>query len=388
MLRLSSLCLLAASGLLGLAVAVSGFDAWSQQAAHAADLQRKSVADLAQAARQGNAAEAADVIAELHRRAALGDRRVLSTLDALLEEQANGGNDAALSALIGRARAGDKEAKSFLFMTLPTLGAKGDQTAVAELRRAANSGHGGVEGTRAESDFDAVLTQLASNGDTAALAELRGRSEAAMGNGVNTKTFIDQALGKLADLGDQAALEALRHSSESGDGEARNTLGMLYFYGTAAVKRDISMAATIQGCPLPDVSITESCHSVQMDALPKAVLQLVKALNCDDSDPSPVAIKLGGTGSQYKLACYEPGHGPSGAVVIGQVHGAWKDITSPQGLLGFDDECWGFFPLKTIHHGLRDVCLSDECTLRRNSGPGARCVTTVWEFDGERYRER
>ncbi len=60
MLRLSSLCLLAASGLLGLAVAVSGFDAWSQQAAHAANLQRKSVADLAQAARQGNAAEAAE----------------------------------------------------------------------------------------------------------------------------------------------------------------------------------------------------------------------------------------------------------------------------------------------------------------------------------------
>jgi hypothetical protein len=358
----------------------------AQPPAPTPDLRLMSSNALYKLGANGDLNQTEQAIAELRTRAATGDPAPTTDLDNLLATRATAGFDSAVAELLGRARAGDGIAQSILTATLGTAAENGSQAAMAELRRRANETRVPKSNTdTSESSLDQALAQRAAAGDEAALAELHVRANTLSAIG-RIPTALADALGHLAGLGDPVARDVLLHAANAGDGYAQYTLGPIYRNGTPDVKPDLSMAARVRGCPVPDETIMAGCQTVPVDLVPKAVFDVTAKLKCDDDDPSPVLINLHGPGNPaYKISCFVPQHGASAAVVIANIRGRWKRIAD---LDGYSDLCPGFFPLKTVHAGFHDMCLDVDCAAIETKDGTTACKATILEFDGRRYQQQ
>jgi hypothetical protein len=237
-----------------------------------------------------------------------------------------------------------------------------------------------------------ALSHRAAAGDKAALAELRKRTVSGAIDIYNdlysAKQALADALKHRAAGGDAASLAELHSLAESGDGSSQYELENIYLYGTPAVKRDVSMAAHVRGCPVPDETIMAACRSVPYDTLPKQVLHLMTRLKCD-ADPMPVALDLNGPEMPvYKLSCIGPVNGAPGApnaVLIAKTHGQWRQIAY---MSGDDPQCSGFYPLMTVHAGFHDICRDNGCDPVTTKDHEIECKAPVTEFDGHQYKDR
>jgi hypothetical protein len=326
---------------------------------------------LEPAAKKGSQA----ALAELERRAATGDTMAIDGLNRLLIARAMTGEDAAIRELIARAKAGDQFDTARLSGSdlLETAAGKGSVAALAEIRRR-NDAMG----------LDRVLVKRAVAGDKAALGELRARAaNADSTDRQHSKSSLGDALSQLADRGDISILDELRRAADNGDGDARASLVGLYETGTPAVKRNLSLAAQLIGCPVPDEDIMTGCQTIDDAALPQPVSDMMDKLKCDDQDPSPVAFHLNSSETPaYKFNCYVPDHGASQAVVIARIQGRWKKIAD---IFGYSNLCPGFFPLKTVHAGLHDICLDNQCVPEMSRDHKIECDATILVFDGKQY---
>jgi hypothetical protein len=332
---------------------------------------------------------APDVTAQLRSRAASGDKEAILELDALLGKQARAGSDPAVTELLSRAKAGDRDAE-----TQPTplraYAESGSTVAMAELRRLADNTRATVfNHSMAQTSLVWALSHRAAEGDTGALAELRTRAVTdAIDDSndlTNAKQALAAALGHLAAGGDATSLAELHRLAKSGDGNSQYELETEYLFGTQAVKRDVSMAAHVRGCPVPDETIMASCRSVPYDMLPKQVIRLMTRLKCD-ADPMPAALNLNGPETPaYKISCIEPADGAPNAFLIAKIRGRWKRIAD---MSGDDPQCSRFYPLMTVHAGFHDICEDGGCSPVTTGDHGTECQAPILEFNGDEYRYR
>src|SRR5262249_20139781 len=131
-----------------------------------------------------------------------------------------------------------------------------------------------------------------------------------------------------------------------------------------------------------------SCSEISYEGLPKGALDLLKKIGCavGSNYSYGSAVDLNGDGEpEYQVCCHGAPHGPCGAVVIGKIGSAWKELSPDRGVLGFVDLLGFFFFPESRHNGFSDICLPNECSMA-SFPTGKPCVPTVWNFVGGRYR--
>jgi TPR repeat protein len=183
------------------------------------------------------------------------------------------------------------------------------------------------------------------------------------------------------------ALRWYRTAADQGNSEARFAIGQMYLEGKG-VARDYTEAARWYGCPRMSEEILASCKEASYKDLPQGALDVLAKLKCEVGSNYDYgsAVDLAGTGTPaYQICCHDSPHGPCGAVVIGKVGSAWKDLTAKEGLLGFESACGLFFVLQSKHEGFHDVCLPNQCSSAAPAN-GKACAPTIWQFSGGRYR--
>lgn len=223
--------------------------------------------------------------------------------------------------------------------------------------------------------------------DAAKLTSLRQRAEAG-----DPKAQFE--LGFMYEYGTGAArrdpAEALKwyhRASEQGDVDAKQGIADMYFEGIGVTK-DYGEAARWYGCPKPNTEALASCRAISYKDLPEAALDLLAKMKCDVGSNYDYgsAVDLNGDGElEYQVCCSDAPHGPCGAVVIGKIGSAWKDLTAKQGVFGFTYACGLFVVLDSRHGGFSDVCLPNQCSTV-SSPTGKPCVPTIWHFVNGRYR--
>ena len=174
-----------------------------------------------------------------------------------------------------------------------------------------------------------------------------------------------------------------------GDSSARNTRGEIYF-NAIDVKRDVLEAARWFGCPKPSETILTSCRSVTYEDLPLGARNLLTKMRCEvrtgsNYDFGSAVALSSGPDPSYQFCCSESPHGPCGAVVIGIVGGAWKNVTPAQGVPGVSEPCGGFIVLESQHGGFHDICLPNVCSTATPSS-GTQCLPTILQFSEDRYK--
>ena len=183
------------------------------------------------------------------------------------------------------------------------------------------------------------------------------------------------------------AIEWYRKAAVQGDAGAKHNVAKMYFEGKGVTK-DYSAAASWYGCPKPNTQALSNCKEISYKDLPKGALDLLIKMKCNVSANYDYgsAVDLNGDGKpEYQVCCNDASHGPCGAVVIGKIGSAWKELSAKEGLPGFDLACGLFVVLDARHNGFSDVCLPDQCSMV-SSPDGKPCVPTIWHFDNGRYR--
>ena len=222
--------------------------------------------------------------------------------------------------------------------------------------------------------------------DAAKLASLRNRAEAG-----DVKAQFE--LGFLYEYGvsgtprDPAeALKWYRKAAERGDVGAKQSIAGMYFDGIGVTK-DYGEAARWYGCPKPNTEALARCRAISYKDLPDGALHLLTKMKCDVSSNYDYgsAVDLNGDGEpEYQVCCNDAPHGPCGAVVIGKIGSAWKDLTANEGVVGFAYACGLFVVLDSLHSGFSDICLPNQCSTV-SSPAGKPCVPTIWHFLDGRY---
>jgi hypothetical protein len=183
------------------------------------------------------------------------------------------------------------------------------------------------------------------------------------------------------------ALKWYGKAAEQGDTAARFTLAQMYLEGRG-VEKNFSEAARWYGCPPPNVRALETCKQTTYEDLPEGALELLRKLKCDVNPKYAYgsAVDLNGDGEpEYQVCCYETPHGACGAVVIGKVASAWKNLTAKEGVAGYEPACGLFVVLASQHNGFSDVCLPNQCSIV-SPPAGNACVPTIWNLINRRYQ--
>ena len=224
--------------------------------------------------------------------------------------------------------------------------------------------------------------------DAAKLTSLRQRAEAGDPKAQYELGFMYEYGAGGAPRDPAEALKWYHRAAEQGEGGAESAIADMYF-GGIGVTRDYSEAARWYGCPKPNAEALASCRAISYKDLPEGARDLLTKMKCDvvgSNYDYGSAVDLNGDGEpEYQVCCKEASHGPCGAVVIGKIGSAWKDLTAKEGVVGFGYPCGLFFVLDSRHNGFSDVCVASECSTV-SSPTGKPCVPTIWHFVDGRYR--
>lgn len=181
------------------------------------------------------------------------------------------------------------------------------------------------------------------------------------------------------------AAEYYQLAADLGNTDATAYLAHLYTEGAEGLPRDFDQAARWANCPKPSTAAMKGCIQVTWDRLPQPAIALLRRLKCDAGSNydygTEMRLASGSDSPYYEVCCQDAPHGPCSAVLIGEVHGKWTDLTDHYGLEGFDTTCGGLMVLNTVHAGFHDLCLPNQCsTLQRN-----RCQPEILEMKGHGY---
>jgi hypothetical protein len=223
--------------------------------------------------------------------------------------------------------------------------------------------------------------------DAARLTSLRQRAEAGDPKAQYELGFMYEYGAGAARRDPAEALKWYHKAAEQGDGNARYAIADMYFEGIGVTK-DYSEAARWYGCPKPNTVALASCRAISYKDLPDGALDLLAKMKCDVSSNYDYgsAVDLNGDGEpEYQVCCKDAPHGPCGAVVIGKIGSAWKDLTAREGVVGFGYACGLFVVLDSRHDSFSDVCVASMC-FTVSSPTGKPCAPTIWHFVDGRYR--
>ena len=205
----------------------------------------------------------------------------------------------------------------------------------------------------------------------------------------NTDAFLELGMGyERGWFGPEDAVKAVeyyRQAKNLGNTSAIAHLIYLYVEGADGLPQNFDEAAHLANCPKPSTAAMQSCQSITRDRLPQAALALLSRLKCDAGSNydygTIIHLRAGSNSPYYEVCCHDAPHGPCSAVLVGEVAGKWVDLTDQIGLLGFSATCGGLMVLESVHAGIHDLCLPDECLDSR----GKFCRPLVLQFDGGRY---
>lgn len=198
-----------------------------------------------------------------------------------------------------------------------------------------------------------------------------------LGTGYESGFFGPKNAGK--------ATEYYRRAAELGDTSAAADLVHLYLEGADGLPRNFDEAAHWAGCPMPSITMMQSCQATTSEQLPKSALAFLRNLKCDAGSNydygAQVHLSADSDAPYYEVCCHDSPHGPCAAVLIGEVAGKWVNLTAQIALLGFETTCDGLMVLDTAHAGIHDLCLPDQCKEPESN----RCRPTILQFNGTRY---
>jgi hypothetical protein len=222
---------------------------------------------------------------------------------------------------------------------------------------------------------------------TSDLSTLRQRAEAGDVSAQFQLGFLYEHGGGGLERNASEALKWYGKAADQGDATARFSIAYMYFEGSG-IRKDYAEAARWYGCPSPDTRTLEACRTISRKDLPQGAGRLLTQMECavGSNYDYGSAVDLNGDGEpEYQVCCEDAGHGPCPAVVIGKVGGVWKDLTAKEGVAGYTGACGLFVVLESRHGGFGDVCLPNQCSPA-STAAGAKCVPSIWNFIGGRYR--